>query len=364
MVPEIRWDLQFFAGEKTEQATPKKRREARKKGQVLKSQELTTAILLLTIFILLHSFSLTLGRQITGFATDWFSRISRSDLTIASASALGTELILVFAQVIAPIFLAAVLVGVIVNFLQVGPYFQFDLIQPKFTRINPINGLKRMFSTRAVVEMIKSLLKLTIVFGVAFVTIRPLLDKLLLLWAMPISGAVAYVENAIFTIGWRVGLALLALGIFDYAYQRWEYERNLRMSKQEVKDEYKETEGDPLIKSKMRQRARQMAMSRMMQAVPEADVVITNPTHIAVALKYDANTMAAPTVVAMGQGYLAQKIREIAREHDIVVVENKPLARALFETAEVDEAIPADLYQAVAEVLAFVYRLRKTRFNF
>lgn len=363
MVPEIRWDLQFFAGEKTEQATPKKRREARKKGQVLKSQELTTAILLLTVFILIHSFSLTLGRQLTGFATDWLSSIAGRDLNIASVSALAFELVLVFGQVMAPIFLAAILIGVLVNFLQVGAYFQFDLIQPKLERINPLNGLRRMFSTRAVVEMFKSLAKLAIIFGVAFLTIRPLLDRILVLWAMPISAAVAYVENAIFTIGWRVGLALLGLGIFDYAYQRWEYERNLRMTKQEVKDEYKETEGDPLIKSRMRQRARQMAMSRMMQAVPEADVVITNPTHIAVALQYDAKTMTAPTVVAMGQGYIAQKIREIAQEHDIVIVENKPLARALFETAEIGEVIPADLYQAVAEVLAFVYRLRKKRFN-
>lgn len=355
----IRFDLQFFAGEKTEKATPKKRQEARKKGQVPKSQELVTAILLLGIFIILHVLRGQIGDQVGQYAADWFSQMGRKELTVGTVTAWYTQGVLVIGEILAPLFLAAILIGILFNFLQVGAFFQPDLIKPKFDKLNPISGFKRIFSTRAIAELAKSLLKLIIVFGIAYLTIRPTVKGLLLLWDMDIAQAVSFVETIVFTVAWRIGLALLVLAVFDYYYQRWEYERNLRMSKQEIKDEYKETEGDPQIKGKIRQRARQMAMQRMMQAVPEADVIITNPTHIAVALKYEAKEMDAPVVVAMGQGYLAEKIKSIAKEHRVAIVENKPLARALFSTAEIGEAIPAELYQSVAEVLAFVFRLRK-----
>lgn len=358
---QVLFDLQFFAGEKTEQATPKKRQEARKKGQVVKSQELTTAFLLLGVFTTLHTLGANLFDQLGRFMAFWFSQLSRTELTVNTVSVLFTNTILVMGQILFPIFLVAILIGILVNFVQVGAFFQLDLIKPKFDRLNPINGFKRIFSTRALAELAKSLLKLTIVFSIAYVTIKSAAPSLLLLWDMEVPAALRYVESVIFGVAWRIGLALLALAVFDYFYQRWEYERNLRMSKQELKDEYKEVEGDPQIKSKMRQRARQMAMQRMMQAVPEADVVITNPTHIAVALQYEPKKMEAPVVLAMGQGYLAEKIKKIAKEHRVAIVENKPLAQTLFKTAEIGEAIPAELYQAVAEVLAFVYNLRKRR---
>lgn len=218
-----------------------------------------------------------------------------------------------------------------------------------------------MFSRQALVEFVKSLAKVALIAWAAYGAVRPAYDGMVALNEAGVEEVFPTIENMVYRVGVRVCGALFALALLDYAYQRWDYGRNLRMSKQEVKDELKQQEGDPLIRGQIKTRMRQMAMRRMMQRVPQADVVITNPTHLAVALQYDAQTMQAPEVVAMGADYLAQRIRELAREHGVPIVENPPLARALWSASEVGQAVPVDLYQAVAEVLAFVYRLKRRR---
>lgn len=264
-----------------------------------------------------------------------------------------------FMLIFLPMGLGCMVVGILVNFLQVGAIFTTDPLRPRFDRINPLQGMKRLFSPRSFVELAKSLIKLGVAGTILWNSFRnemmPFSER-----AMGMTGVTA-IEGfwkILYNVSIRIILALLALGILDYFYQRWEHAKSLRMTKKELKDEYKQMEGDPQIKSRIKQRQRQMAMRRMMQDVPKADVVITNPTHFAIALRYDAATMSSPQVVAKGEGYMAARIREIAEENKVPLVENPPLARAIYKAVEVGGTIPAELYQAVAEVLAFVYRLR------
>jgi len=231
-----------------------------------------------------------------------------------------------------------------------------EALMPKFERINPIKGLSRLISTKNLVVLIQSLLKLTIIGIVLYITLKNEQGKIMGLSDMAINPAISYIADIIYKMCMRAALIILILALFDYAYQRWDHEQNLRMTKQEVKEEYKELEGDPLIKSRIRSIQREMATRRMMQEVPEADVVITNPTSLAVALKYDKDLDAAPRVCAKGKRLIAERIKSIAREHDIPIIEDKPLARALFEI-EIGWEIPVELYRAIAEILARIYRI-------
>ncbi|WP_438432457.1 flagellar biosynthesis protein FlhB [Gorillibacterium sp. sgz500922] len=351
-------DLQLFAGEKTEPATPKKRREAREKGQVAKSQELPGALVLLACFA---SFSL-----FGGFMKDRYFLLFRStfqdyllsEVTVPNVVSLFGNLLREGLLLLAPIFLVSVLVALLANFFQVGVLFTGDPMKPKFSKINPLQGFKRMFSPRALVDFLKSILKMTIVGFVVYQTFWSERGKLLVLGQVPLRESLSYVADLTVGLGIKIGVILAILAVLDYFYQKFDYEKNLRMSKQDIKDEYKKSEGDPLIKGKIREKQRRMAMQRMMQEIPNADVIITNPTHFAVALKYDASEMAAPRVIAKGADYVAQKIKERGKQHGIVLMENKPLARALFSQVEIGQAIPAELFQAVAEVLAYVYKLK------
>lgn len=267
-----------------------------------------------------------------------------------------------YLQFFLPLGVGCAIIAVLINFIQAGAVFSMDPLRPKWDRINPLQGFKRLFSPRSIVELAKSLIKLGIVgyilWGSLQNEILPWTEKSGHMPALAIAGGFWNILNGIII---RIISFLLVLAILDYIYQRWEYAKSLRMSKKEIRDEFKQMEGDPLIKNKIRQRQRQMAMRRMMQDVPKADVIITNPTHYAIALQYDASTMSAPKVLAKGEGFIAAKIREVAEENNVPIVENPPLARALFKAAEIGDSIPADLYQAVAEVLAFVYRLRRSR---
>jgi flagellar biosynthetic protein FlhB len=224
--------------------------------------------------------------------------------------------------------------------------------------LNPITGAKNIFSIRSLVEFIKSLLKLSIVGVVCYTTIIAQKDSFLALSKLPVESIFIFTAKITLSLGLKIGAILIALALFDYMYQKYEYEKKLKMSKQDIKDEYKKSEGDPLIKGKIREKQRRMALQRMMQDVPQADVVITNPTHFAVALRYDAKEMESPVVIAKGQDYIALKIRELATANNIILMENKPLARALYDQVEIGQAVPNDLFQAVAEVLAYVYRLK------
>ncbi|MGE5576268.1 MAG: flagellar biosynthesis protein FlhB [Syntrophothermus sp.] len=354
-------DLQLFAGEKTEPATPKRRQESRRKGHVSRSGELSTALVLMAVFFLLHQIQRPAIDSLTDLMREYLGRPPEGDLTADAVYALGLRVGLFLGTAILPILGVALIVGMFINFLQVGVLFTTEPLVPKFEKINPIAGAKRLFSRQALVDLIKALAKVTIIGWVAYSTVKGGVNVFFQLGDMGIGEVFTVITDLIYQVGMRVAVALLVLAIFDFYYQRWEYEKSLKMSKEDIKEEFRQMEGDPQVRARIKQRQRQIAMRRMMQQVPKADVVITNPTHIAVALRYDPSRMGAPEVVAMGEGYIARKIKEIAEANGVVLVENRPLARALYETAEIGQAIPPDLYQAVAEVLAFVYRLKRKR---
>ncbi len=356
------FDLQFFAQDpdKTEEATPRRKQEARKKGQVPRSTELNSVLVLLALFVILNFFGRWFYKELINYVEQYLSPGELN--TELSDSNLGDLLIrhgTMFLRLFLPLGLGALLTGLVINFIQVGAMFTLEPLKPKFSKLNPIAGLQRLFSARGFVELAKSIIKLAIVAYFAYSTIREHLFLFLdMVRQTPFDVAMA-VWRIIYQVAVKICVFLLVLAILDYLYQRWEFRKSLRMTKREVKDEYKQTEGNPQIKNKIRQRQREIAMRRMMQDVPKADVVITNPTHLAIALRYDSSKMAAPVVVAKGEGFIAQKIKEIAAANDVVLVENKPLAQAIYKTVDIGEAIPANLFQAVAEVLAYVYRLKR-----
>ncbi len=356
-------DLQLFAEEKTEKATPRRRQEARRKGQVVKSREFNSAVILLAILLVLKY---TLYNKIINYSIFMESFLSdyiiKSDLySLTNLAVLNRNLLLTISGFLLPILGTAVIISIIINYIQVGSLFTTEPIKIKLERLNPIEGFKRLFSKRAIVELLKSVIKVSIVVYVVYVSIKKRLTFIPLLTDMDIIEAVKYIGDAIFDASIKVGTALLVLSIADYMYQRREHERSLMMSKEDIKEEFKQTEGNPLIKSRIRQMQRQVMMRRMMQAIPEADVVITNPYHLAVAIKYDSKKHSAPVVVAKGANLIAEKIKEIAMINKVEIVENKPLAQLLYKSVEIGEMVPEELYQAVAEVLAFVYSLKQRR---
>ncbi|MCX8130308.1 MAG: flagellar biosynthesis protein FlhB [Clostridia bacterium] len=357
----IRINLQLFAADgKTEKATPKKKQDARKKGQVLQSREITTAVVLIFVFIGLRIFGKNIYEEMTVYMKRVFSEYPKIDdlFTVNVLAKLFIEGMTVFLKTTAPIFAIALVTGLIAGYAQVGFLFTMETLGFKFSRINPLSGLKRIFSMRSVAELIKSIFKIAVIGYIAYSYLKGEERNVINTMNMEPMNIAIYIGTTSINVAIRICVALIILGIFDYAYQWWEYEKSLRMTKQEVKEEYKQVEGNPEVKAKIKQKQRQISMRRMMQQVPQADVVITNPTHFAVAIKYDAAISDAPVVIAKGQDFIAQRIKEVAKENNIEIVENKPLARNLFETVEIGQSIPADLYQAVAEVLAFVYSMK------
>jgi flagellar biosynthesis protein FlhB len=355
-------NLQLFAegGEKTEKASSKKRQDARKKGQVLKSKELETSIVLLIIFLAIKILGSTIYGELSNFTKKVLvSYTKEKDLyNINSIFKLFYEILMVVLKTVGPLVGAALVVGLIVNYSQVGFLFTTSTLAFKFSRINPATGLKRVFSLRGIVELVKSILKICIVGYIAYAYISGEKDNIAGLMNANITDAAIYMVDTCIEVAIRICVAMIILSILDYIYQWWQYEKDLKMSKEEVKQEYKQTEGNPEIKGRIKQKQRQISMRRMLSEVPNADVIITNPTHFAVALKYDTKKADAPVVIAKGQDFIALRIKEVGKENNIEIVENKPLARSLFNTCEVGKSIPPELYQAVAEVLAFVYSLK------
>ncbi|OCA89620.1 flagellar biosynthesis protein FlhB [Bacillus sp. FJAT-27986] len=354
----LKLDLQFFSGEKTEKATPKKRQDARKKGQVAKSQDINTAVVLLGVFLILYIAG--------GFLKDRLLVIFKYPINLSATFSYSEadlylmliELLKQMAIILGPIMLAAFIAGIIANFAQVGAMFSTETIQFKLEKIDPIKGFKRIFSMRALVEMLKSILKITVIGVITFYSIWSRLDEIMMLSTKTMGASLITLADITVKTGLFASGALLFLALLDYLYQRFDFEKSIRMSKQEIKQEYKTIEGDPIIKSRIKQKQREMAMSRMMQEIPKADVVITNPTHYAIALKYDENQLDAPYVVGKGLDFVAQKIKLVAKENDIPMMENRPLARALYNQADIGQAIPEEFYKGVAEILAYVYKLK------
>ncbi|MED3781253.1 flagellar biosynthesis protein FlhB [Heyndrickxia sporothermodurans] len=351
-------DLQFFSGEKTEKATPKKRQDAKKKGQTAKSQDINTAVGLLAVFLFLLFGSSFIGNHIFNFFRSSFQHLLLVDLTENNFHVLVVEVLKEIAIVLGPILLVAFIAAIVSNFAQIGLLFSPESIAPKLEKLDPIKGFKRIFSIRAIVELLKSILKILFVGVVTFIVLWTRIDEVLGLSYKSVGDAVKVIINLALQMGIAASIALLFLAVFDFLYQKFDFEKNIRMSKQDIKDEYKNSEGDPLIKSKIKQRQREMAMRRMMQEVPKADVIITNPTHFAICLKYDENKQDAPYVIAKGVDFVAEKIKKIAKEHEIIIVENRPLARALYDQTEIGDAIPEEFFKVVAEILAYVYRIK------
>lgn len=352
-------DLQLFSGEKTEEATPKRRQEARQKGQVARSTEVNSVLVLIGVFAGLKFFGSYLYQETSTFMRTWFMQVASQDITIMITYRLFLTATLLFIKLVLPIMITALIVGLIANFLQVGILFSAEALRINLDAINPINGFQRIFSKRAIAELLKSVVKIGVVGYVAYKFILEQMYFLPTLMHYDLHNSLSKTGELTFILAMKIALVLGIMAVFDFVYQRWEYNQSLKMSKQEIKDEYKLSEGDPKIKAKIKERQRMMAMRRMMQEVPKADVVITNPTHFAVALKYDMKTMGAPILIAKGQDLTARRIKEIALENGVTLVENKPLAQTLFKTTEIGDVIPAELYQAVAEVLAYVYKIKR-----
>jgi flagellar biosynthetic protein FlhB len=296
-------------------------------------------------------------QQITGLMRHTFNSLDRLDMSPTAFTSLGSDLMEHFLFIVAPVWIAVFMISIFINLAQVGFLFAPKRIKPDLKKLNFVTGLKKFVSLRMLVDLGKNIGKLVVVGAAAYFTIREEWENLPLLGDMSLIETLLYIISVCFTIFWRCMLAMLILAILDWIYQKYDFEKNLKMSKQEVKDEYKQSEGDPAVKARIRSVQREMARKRMMEAVPEATVVITNPTHLAVAIKYEEG-MPAPVVVAKGAGFVAQKIKAIAAENDVPLVENKPLARTMFKATEIGDLIPAELYRAVAEILAYVYRLK------
>ncbi len=344
--------------ERTESATPRRREEARRKGQVAKSAELTSTFMFIVGLIALRIIFPSMFSRIISFSEYTFSHISIAE----DFQNLGIKIIALLGNILGAFVIIMTLSALAINYVQVGFILSGEALIPKFERIDPIKGFSRIISRRTLVSFLQSLMKLTIVGYIMYATLKSDQQKILGLADMDIKPAILLIVDETFKMAYRASIFLLGLAILDYAYQRWEFERSLKMTRQELKEELKSSEGDPLIKSRIRSIQREVAMRRMMQAVPSADVVITNPTHIAVALKYERENYNAPKVCAKGKNLIAERIKEIARENGVPIIEDKPLAQILYKL-DLDQEIPVTLYKAVAEILARVYQMNKSRVN-
>lgn len=354
-------DLQLFNEEKTEKATEKKKEDSRQKGQVHQSKEVNSAFLLIGAFAVLALSGSYIGFMTKNFTTNFLleNLNGTTMITFENAHRYVIIAMLQMLMIVGPLFLATLVIGFSASYFQVGPLFTVKTLAVKLSKLNPIEGFKRIFSLKSIVELVKSFIK---IFVIGFIVFRYTADHLVRLFStitMETSEIVSTISSMTMNIGIRAALALIVLAIIDYYYQKYDHEKQLKMTKQEVKEERKQIDGNPLIKSKIREKQRQMSMQRMMEEIPKADVVITNPTHFAVAIEYDAEKYEAPRVVAKGQDLIAQNIKKRAKEHNVAVVENKYLARTLYKAVNIGEFVPPDLYQGVAEVLAYVYKLNK-----
>ena len=343
---------------KTEKATPKRREKARAEGSLLRVPDLDSTIMLwgnLFLFVALGGTTFTLMAQTMAYYLRRTGEIGY--LSDTNLQPLALDLLSLLLKVLLPFLAANFFLALANQFIQHGFHINVERMTPKFSKLNPASGFKRLFSARAAMDLIKSLAKLVIIAWMAYAVLGPRMPNILATMKMPLNQSMAYLRETLFLLYRNLMLVMLFVAGADFLYQKQSFEKGLRMSKQEVKDEAKDSEGNPQIKAKQKSMLFASAMRRIMTQVPKASVIITNPTHFAVALRYDAKT-AAPVCVAKGADHLAMKIRERATATGVPIVENPPLARALYRHVEVDKAIPSDLYQAVAQVLAFVYRLR------
>ena len=367
----LAYNLQFFAkdgpgGEKTEPATSKKLDDVRKEGQVAKSKELISAVSLLALFVLIKVYIGIVGEKLLKVFQDFYNTFDK----IISSSATGLPMnlsleavkqMLISIVLIAPFLIVAVIIAFLLNVLQQKWMVTAKPLQPKASKISPLSGFKRIFSVKQLVELLKAIAMMAVIGIVAYQTIKDKLPLILTFYNIPLYTAIAAVGNILVDMGIRVSAVFLIIGFADLIFQRHKFKTDNMMTKQEVKDEFKNSEGDPQVKGQVKRRMMEISRRRMMEALPEADVVITNPTHFAVALKYEPNSGKAPVVIAKGADYLAFQIKDKAKEYHIEIVENKPLARILYHNVDIGMEIPPELYQVVAEILARVLQPGKQK---
>jgi flagellar biosynthesis protein FlhB len=346
--------------ERTEQATQRRREETRKRGQVARSAEVNSAVILFSSFLVLLLFREHLLGGFRDIITGYFMESAIIELTPDSTVSLLMSVMYRYFMIIWPVFVVIAAVGVAVNILQVGFLATGEPLAPKLDKINPLTGMKRLFSRRSLETLLRDILKIVVVGWIGYSAVKGMMGEILSMAGSSAPQIIAFTGKSVFSIAMKILIGYVVLAILDYAFQRWDYENSMKMTRQEIREELKQSEGDPLLRARVRSVQREMARRRMMEQVPEAAVVITNPTEIAVALKYEAG-MPAPVVVAKGRNFLAEKIRSIASEHDIPIVENVSLAQALYKAVEIGRHIPEDLFTAVAEVLAYVYQLKGKR---
>ncbi len=349
--------------ERTEQATSKRREETREKGQIARSQEVVSVAILVAGLLFFYFGGSTLMLKTMDVMTTGFREAGTTELTQTTVISIIINYILKGFGILFPLLIAVLVAAILGNVLQFGFLFSTESIQPKIEKISPAKGFKRLFSLRSLVELLKGILKVCIISGVAYLIIRNEFENLIPLADQSTWGMFIYISRVCFKILLAMTVVLVFLAGLDYMYQRWEFEKSIRMTKQEIKDEFKNTEGDPMIKARIRRIQREMAQKRMMSQVPKADVIITNPTHLAVAVQYLPDQMQAPIVVAKGADFLAEKIREVAKENDVPIIENKPLAQVLYKIVKINSLVPENLYRAVAEVLAFVYEQKNIKIS-
>lgn len=365
----LKYQLQFFAqdgpgGEKTEPASDKKLRDARKEGQVAKSKEIANGLCLLSLFLLLKIYVGSMGSSLGELFQNIYNKIPdliKNDGSFPPESGISAVINLGMIKIItisAPVLICGFVISFLSDYIQVGWAPTTKPMMPKLSKLNPISGVKRLFSLNSIIELIKAVAKILIVAYVSYSYLKKNSRIFIILLDMPLTQAIGLIGSTVIELGIRISVVYMILALTDFTYQKIKFSTDMKMTKQEVKDEFKDEEGNPEIKSKQKQRMQEVSRRRMMQKLPEADVVITNPTHYAVAILYDANQSDAPVVIAKGADYLAQRIKKVAKENQIEIVENKPLARMLYANVEIGGQVPPELYQAVAEVLAYVYHLK------
>ena len=362
--PYISMNLQFFAegaADKTEEPTAKKLQDARKEGQVARSQELVSGAMLFALFICIKIFGSYIANSFMKVFYRNYGYISVYGVEypeLGNISSMFGRAILDILLMTLPVFAFAIVIAFGLNVFQVKWKVTGKPLQPKLNRLNPVSGFKKIISLDKLFELLKAVMKIIVIFWVAYSTLMGEIDNLKILYDLELLPAVVYISNFVINMGIKISAVYLLIGLADFIYQKLKFKKEMRMSKQEVKDEYKQQEGDPQVKGRIKQKMRESSMRRMMQKMPEADVVITNPTHFACAIQYDKEKAAAPILIAKGADHMAQKLKDIAKEYNVPIVENKPLARMLYYNVDIDAEIPQELYQMTAEVLAYVYQLK------
>lgn len=347
--------------EKTEQATPKREREAREEGQAIHSKEVSSAIVLLGAIVAFYATGSWMVYRMAGAMQRYISGMGELSLRDDSLQTLILNVMAEFALIVSPVMLATLILGIAASVFQVGFTISTKSMSPKLSKLNPIKGIGKLFSFRSLADVIKAIGKILVLGGIAYSLIKGEVQTLPLLIQMDVQEIWAFIGMISLRICLYTFLAMAAIAGMDYLFQWWQHQKDMRMTKEEIKEESRQTEGDPKVKSRIRSIQLEMSRRRMMDGVPDATVVITNPTHLAIALKYDSKNMQAPKVVAKGAGFVAEKIKEIARSNRIPIVENKPLVRAMFKSVVVGADIPFEMYRTVAEILAYVYRLKGIR---